>query len=234
MSDHTSFKNVSDILGDFNSHTAHIKAVLANISTATLVKVVAVTNTGEVVPVGFVDVQPLVNQVDGAGLPIPHSIIYNSPYIRIQGGGDAIILDPKVGDIGIMVFADRDITGVMTTKSQSNPSSNRKFSKADGLYIGGLLNGTPTQYIQFSAAGIRIHSPVLIKIDAPDVQINAPTVEIVASTSVTMTTPTFNLNGNQVTSGTQTAAEVIFSGIHATTHKHGGITAGGGVTAGPQ
>ena len=83
----------------------------------TLVQVVAVTNDGGVEPVGFVDVHPMVAQVDGKGQPTPHGVIYGLPYIRVQGGSNAVILDPQVGDIGLAVFCAQDISKVKATKA---------------------------------------------------------------------------------------------------------------------
>ena len=92
-----------------------ISQALNRVSTATLVKVVSVTNAGGLSPVGFVDVQPLVNQLDGAGNAVPHGVLHRLPYFRLQGGADAVILDPKVGDIGMAAFANRDISLVKTS-----------------------------------------------------------------------------------------------------------------------
>lgn len=150
-----------------------ISQALARLSTSTLVRVVAVTNAGGVAPVGFVDVQPLVNQLDGAGNAVPHAVLHNLPYFRLQGGTDAIILDPKVGDIGIAVFASRDISAVKASKAQANPGSWRSHDMADGLYVGGLLNGTPVQYVQFTAGGINLVSPTKVTITAPQIEGNA-------------------------------------------------------------
>jgi hypothetical protein len=166
-----------------------------------MVKVMAVTNGGGVAAAGFVDILPLVNQIDGAGNAIPHGTIFRCPYFRLLGGGNAVILDPQVGDIGLAVFADRDISSVVANQAVANPGSNRKFDMADGIYVGGLLGAAPTQYVQFSAAGIKIHSPASVVLDAPDVQINASTLEIVATTSASITTPTFTVNGNQIITG---------------------------------
>jgi len=104
-------------------------------------------------------------------------------------------LDPKVGDIGIALFADRDISTVTATKKQATPGSRRKFDMADGLYIGGVLNGVPVQWIEFSEAGINITSPTAISLNAPDVNINCKTFELNATTAATITTPTFTVNG---------------------------------------
>jgi hypothetical protein len=90
--------------------------------------------------------------------------MYGLPYLRIQGGVNAVIIDPQPGDIGIAVFASRDITNVKSTKAQANPGSFRMHDFSDGMYLGGLLNGVPSQYVQFSSDGISIVCPVTSKI----------------------------------------------------------------------
>jgi len=144
---------------EFNQLEFVARQILNKAATTTLVQVVAVTNNGGISPVGFVDVHPLINQIDGAGNPTPHGIIHNIPYLRMQGGSDAIIIDPKIGDIGMASFASHDISGVKKTRKQSNPGSRRRFDWADGLYHGGMLNGTPTQFIRFLSTGIDIQTP---------------------------------------------------------------------------
>jgi phage baseplate assembly protein V len=47
---------------------------------------------------------------------------------------------------------------------------------ADGLYIGGVLNGAPTQYVQFSTSGITLNSPTKITLAAPTVEVDAPAI----------------------------------------------------------
>lgn len=165
-----------------------IGQALARLSTATLVRVVSVTNAGGVEPVGFVDVQPLINQLDGAGNATPHAVLHQLPYFRLQGGTDAVILDPKVGDIGIAVFASRDISAAKASKAQTNPGSWRSHDMADGLYVGGLLNGTPVQYVQFTAGGINVVSPSKVTIQAPNIELNA-------ATQCALNSPQIVLNG---------------------------------------
>ena len=235
-------------LGEFDRIAFMVQQALGKMQTATLVRIESCTNAGGLSPVGYVDVTPLVNQLDGQGNPTPHVTIYNVPYFRLQGGANGIIIDPQKGDIGVAVFASRDISQVKTTKKQGNPGSHRQYSFADGMYLGGMLNGTPTQYIQFSTAGIRIHSPTRVKIDAPDVLIEAQTVEINASTSTTVTTPTFTVNGATVLNGTvsQTGGgsahftgtmtadvDVVANGVSLHNHVHGGVVPGGGNTGAP-
>ena len=234
--------------GEFNNIAFMVQQALGKMQTSTLVRIESCTNSGGLSPVGYVDVTPMVNQLDGQGNPTPHVTIYNVPYFRLQGGANGIIIDPQKGDIGVCVFASRDISQVKTTKKQGNPGSHRQYSFSDGMYLGGMLNGTPTQYVQFSAAGIKIHSPTAVVLEAPDVQILAQTVEINASTSATVTTPTFTVNGATVLNGTVSQSgggAASFSGSMAVTgdvtaqgtsvhnHVHGGVQPGGGNTGAP-
>lgn len=209
--------------GDYNNINFVIQQAIAKLQTSTLVKIISCTNNGELSPVGFVDVQPLVNQVDGEGKSIPHGIIYNIPYFRLQGGTNAFIIDPVIGDIGICLFANRDISNVKTTKAQANPGSYRTFNFADGLYIGGFLNAVPVQYVQMNAAGIKIHSPLTVTLDSPDISITCENLLMEASSNVTITTPTLNLNGVvMTTSGTNMNfnGDIVAGGISLRHHVH--------------
>lgn len=155
------YANESSDASELNRMSFVIERILARVSTATLVVVKAVTNPGGVGPVGTVDVQPLVSQLSGDGKATPHGTIYEIPYMRLQGGTNAVIIDPKVGDIGICVFASRDISSVKANKAVANPGSRRRFDMADGLYLGGVLNGTPEQYVRVSGEGIELHADLV-------------------------------------------------------------------------
>ncbi len=159
-----------------------VESIMSRLQTVTLVKVVAVKGGG-LAPVGMVDVQPLVSQIDGSGGVIPHGTIFNIPYMRLQGGGNAVVIDPQVGDIGMCGFCSRDISSVKANKAASPPQSKRRFDYSDGLYFGGFLNGTPSQYIMFSGSGIKIYSPTGIELEAPKTMIKSPTVKIIGNTT---------------------------------------------------
>ncbi len=199
-------------LGEFDRIAFTVQQALSKMQTATLVRVESCTNDGALSPVGFVDVTPLVNQLDSQGNPTPHVIVHNVPYLRMQGGANAIIMDPQKGDIGVCVFASRDISKIKATKKQGNPGSFRQYSFSDGMYLGGMLNGTPTQYVQFSAAGIKMHSPIAIILDAPDIQLNAATA---------------TLSGSLVVAGDVTAQD---TSLH--NHAHSDVQSGND-TSGP-
>lgn len=179
---------------DYNAQAFVIWQILRSISGARLVKVKGATNNGGVVPVGFVDVQVLVNQLDGWNNAVAHGTIYNLPYFRLQGGANAVIIDPQEGDIGVAIIEDRDISSVKANKGQANPGSKRIFDLADGLYLGGFLNGAPQQYVQFSSAGIAVVSPT-------KVTLQAPLVEVDASTSFTVNSPQSGFSGTVIVQG---------------------------------
>lgn len=143
----------------FNERHFHIERVLSRVSTATLAQVKKVTTTGQVAAVGQVDLLPLVNMQDGTGKQFKHQVVHNIPYFRLQGGSKAVILDPKVGDNGVAVFADRDISAVKKNKKQGPPGSWRRFDFADGLFFPCFLGESPTSYIQFQDDGTIVVSP---------------------------------------------------------------------------
>lgn len=165
--------NFTKGLGPMDAQVQLIRRVLETVHVATLVQVTACTNAGADSPVGTVDVQPLVNQVDGQGGIWAQPALCGLPYLRIQGGANAVIIDPQPGDIGLAVFADHDASSVIATKQAAAPGSFRRFDMSDGIYLGGLLNGTPTQYVQFNSSGITVNSPQKITLVAPEVEVDA-------------------------------------------------------------
>lgn len=205
-----------------------IRQQLGKVRVATIVQVLAVSNAGGVEPVGTVDVQPLVHQTDGAGNVTALPPVYGVPYMRLQGGTDAVIIDPKPGDLGIALFGDRDLSAVVSTKKAAAPGSSRRNSLADALYIGGLLNGTPQQYVRFSSEGIELVSPTKIHLQAPTIQADA-------STQFKVTSPDIQEDGAVHITGAQTndstidaADEITGKGIPLSTHLTNGVTPGSG------
>lgn len=157
MSDsYAGLANPETAASDFSATRFQVQQMLARVQTATLVKVVKVTGGGTG-PVGRVDVQVLVQQVDGRGQAHSRPSIANVPYLRLQGGRNAVIIDPAAGDIGICLFCNRDISQVKATKDEAPPGSYRRFDLSDALYLGGVLNGAPEQYVRFADDGIHIH-----------------------------------------------------------------------------
>ena len=190
---------------EFNSLSFLVSQILGKIWTIIPVQVMASTNSGADVKAGTVNVQPIVNQVDGNGNPTPHGTIYNLPYFRLQGGAlGMVICDPQDGDIGIIACCQRDISAAIASAAPANPGSLRRFAPEDGIYIGGISMAVATQYLRFYAGNI---------------EIKAPTVTV---------------TGDLVVTGSITATgDVIGNGTHLHTHMHSGVTTGSGNTGAP-
>lgn len=201
-------QNPDDSASDYNSYSFMVNQILNRVRTMVLVEVMAVTNAGELSPVGFVDAKPLVNQVDGQGNSTPHGTIFNLPYFRLQGGKNAIIIDPEVGDIGLAIIADRDISAVKSTKAAANPGSSGRFDLADGVYLGGILNGIPEQYARFSSDGIKVADK-----NGNVVEMKSGSVAITGNVAVT---------GNITATGSITAGQGGGDQIGLQTHVHPG------------
>lgn len=159
----------------YNTQDFETLQALRAVSTATLVKVVKVSNTGTVDKIGTVDVLPLVNLMDAAGTTSKHVAVQSIPYMRSVGGSKGIIMDPKVGDVGIVVFADRDIQNVRKAKGQASPGSRRRFSMADGMYLSCAIADAPTSFLRFGDDGTIYISPdngvTVVTVKAGDVTI---------------------------------------------------------------
>jgi hypothetical protein len=182
------------------------RRAMAQVATATLVKVVAVYSVDGIAAPGLLDVQPLLNQIDGQGNITVRPVVYGVPFSRVQSGTNAIIMDPVVGDIGVCCFGDRDLSSVISSQAQAPPGSNRRNSMSDALYICSILGKTaPTQYVVFDAEGITLVSPT-------KVTIQAPTTAVVGALTVSETI---------VAQGEVTGASVVLG-----THLHTGVESG--------
>lgn len=165
--------DLRDLAGGARTQEYIINSLIGRIGTTTICRIVKVKNGG-VGPVGLVDIMPMILQVDGAGNVYDNATIFNVPYMRYQGGANAVIIDPQIGDIGICLVATRDISKVKRTKKDAPPDSKRRFDWADSLYIGGILNGSPAQYIHFLESGIDIVATGEIKATGTKIILDAP------------------------------------------------------------
>lgn len=219
------------------------RSAMAKVRTTIPVQVTAI-HGGGLAPVGRVDVQPLVQQTDSAGNVMALPVLYGLPYIRWQGGASAVILDPAVNDIGLVCFSDRDVSAVVASLKQSAPGSNRRFSLADGFYVGATLNAQPTQYLQFdNANGVSLITPHQFQAIADNGASNPPTITMNSSGivlsfgghSITINSSGIAISGAVTGDNTATfAKEGTFNGGHTVSaHVHPGVTSGSSNTAAP-
>lgn len=216
----TPYQQATSAANDWMAQLFIFNQLLRGKATAALVKVLACTNAGGIVPAGTVDVQILVYQVDGnGGSPTPHGPLYNVPYNRLQGGHFAAIIDPVPGDIGLAVFCSRDSSAAVVAKGHASPGSDDVMGMTSGMYFGGFLNGVPTSYVAYvPGVGIKIVDPVAVAIQAPTVTVQAVNATVTATTKAQVTSPDIELVGNTVVTGslTVTGAAALEGGLAVT------------------
>ena len=173
---------------------------LKSIFTCDIVKVINVDEK-------TVDVQPLVYQVNGDNEIMKQEPIYGVPYCRQQAGINGIILKPQVGDLGVVVYARRDISSVISSGGENVPDTRRFLSENDAIYLCSIASimSQPTRFIEFTESGI----------------------SITPNTKLT-------INGDVEVTGTVTAQDCISGTISGKTHTHSGVTSGGDSTGAPQ
>lgn len=184
------FAPTSAQTSDAESLSYVFKRLLSGAFFIELVEVMAVR--GEA-PNLVVDVMPLVTRTDPSGAMIPNSEAFNVPVFRLQRGNSAIIMNPVVGDIGMIAVCDRDNSVARANRKQSVPGSKRTHSKSDALYLGGFLNSAPDQFIEFADGAINITTPNPVNITCSSANVTAPD-------GVTVTTPNMHVTGN-ITAG---------------------------------
>jgi len=227
-----------DISTDANVQKFVMEKFLSGKAFITLAMVKA-TYPGNENEMSFVDVQPMIHGTDGTGALIERGIIYNAPVFRLQRGSSALIMDPIVGDIGWIACCDEDIRTAKKTSAPALPASARSHSYGDAIYMGGLLNAAPTQYMKFADDGIDIVSPLVINVNGNIISLNA-------EAKISLNSPVIEANGqltqgagsyagNATFGGSVTATgEVQGNGIKLSTHVHGGVESGNANTQGPQ
>lgn len=242
MADTGSYFNPAAGANPLTAWAFAFRAAMAQVRTTIPVRVDAV-HGGGLAPVGRVDVQPLIQQMDSAGNVMALPVLYGLPYLRWQGGASAVILDPAVGDIGLVCFADRDVSAVIASGKQSAPGSNRRFSLADGFYMGATLNAEPTQYLQFDPdSGITLNSPKTITEEigtdsnAARVVMNSSGIVLsFGGNSITINSSGIAISGPVTGDNTATFdKEGTFNGGHTVSaHVHPGVQSGSSNTAQP-
>lgn len=199
-----------------------INQLISAIHTCQLVKVLAVRPTAG--KVGFVDVLPQVQDTATDGVVIEQTPIYNVPYLRYQAGASAVIMDPEVGDIGLALVAERDITAFKNTVQPGPAATARQYSSADALYIGGVLNADPTQWVKFKpgAAGIEIVTPGDLTMNAAgDMAVTVGgTLNVSVTGAATLSAASWTINGATTFNNNVTAPDVILPNAHLNAHIH--------------
>lgn len=245
-------RKVNSAATDYNAVAFQIQRALSEISTAEPVTVGGVDIPDPKGPVGFVDVTPMTKLVDGEGKGMAQGTQHKLPYLRMQGGKNGLIIDPKAGDMGLAVYAMRDTESLKETRGEGgpvNPGSGRTLDQGDGFYLGGFLNGAPERWVWVHDDGIELegvdkiqtHGKITI-MDAEDGwTVNAPagaTIngDLTVNGSITWTGTATGEGGGpaKFSNGLESQGGITDNGKNVgSTHSHSGVTPGGGSTGAP-
>lgn len=141
-----------------------------------------------------VDILPLVTRTTNTGDPIPNVTVYGVTAFRLQRGNSAVIMNPVVGDIGIAMYCDKDSDNARRDRISGAPNTTRCHSRIDALYLGGLLNQQPDQFIEFADSAINITSP-------NPVNVTCSKATIIAPEGVTVDAPLTHFTGSVTADG---------------------------------
>lgn len=198
MAEKKSNAKISAFGSEMNSLDFFIRALIKTmVSTSIPVRVDAVERGGEGGAALYVDVTPMVTQTDAEGNSIPPVTIPHLPYFRYQHGTAAIICDPKVGDLGLAVFAQQDCSRLTGDTTPQAPGTFRCFDMSDGFYVGGFWGQVPKTFIHIEDEGtIHVVAPKSYHLESPKVIVDCDTAQVNAQTSVTVVTQTATVNAS--------------------------------------
>lgn len=202
---------ISAFGSEINALDFFVRSIIRNsVSTAIPVVVTEVTRSGTSGRAEYVSAMPLVTQTDADGNAIEAVPIPKLPFFRLQHGTAAIVCDPVVGDVGLAIFAQSDVSNNNGSTTPAPPATFRCFDMSDGFYLGGFFGKTPNTFIHIDQSGA-------VDIKATKVTITASNTEITSTTKI---------NGTLTVSG-----DVMAAGISLDNHTH---PCGSGNTGTPQ
>lgn len=250
---------ISSYGSGFNAQDFFVRQIIKRmVSTAIPVRVDRVDRAADGSGALYVDATPLICQTAADGTTLDPVSIPHLPYFRYQHGTAAVICDPKVGDVGLAIFAQQDVSRLSGGTEPVGPGSFRCFDMSDGFYIGGFWGQKPKTFIRIEDTGdVTITAPQTVVVNTAAATVNASstcdvntaTATVTATSSVTIDTPATHITGTlqvdgHITgsgglavsggSGAVVSGDVTADGISLKTHVHGGVESGGSTTGGPQ
>lgn len=185
-------------------------------------------------------VRPLISILKTNGQTVQRASIASVPVLSLGGGGFTLNFPLQAGDVGWIEASDRDISLFLQSMAQQKPNELNVHSFRFGRFI-------PDAFSKYSIAGEDSSAVVLqsydgtvrIALDTDTVRVRAPTIDMQATTLITMTAPAIELHqtgggtGATFTGSPVVMPDAIIAGVTQSTHHHGNVQNGGGVTDPP-
>lgn len=132
----------------------------------------------EIVSIGesnrFVNVKPLIEQYGNTNKIIPITdadIIYNIPVMQPFGANGEMRFSPTVGDQGLLITGNFDISKYKQTKQTAPQGSSRAFNWADGFFLPLSFQDAPEGFLLKNQASSVSILPTLITLVAETVNL---------------------------------------------------------------
>jgi hypothetical protein len=203
-------------------------------------------------------VRPMISMLKTNGVTVQRASIASVPVLALGGGGYTMTFPLKNGDLGWIEASDRDISLFLQSMQQSPPNTFliHRFSQGHFVpdafrqYTFDSADDGSSMVIQNYAGTVKVClDPAAVRVIAPTVNITATEAinSTVGTSSMQLTPALFTVTApaislNQTGGGTTGAAftgapvvmpDAIINGVTQSTHHHGNVTNGGGVTNGP-
>ena len=174
-------------------------------------------------------VAPAINIRKTDGSSFSPSEIVNVPVLWPGGGGFVLLATPQKGDAVEIKFSQRGITKFKEGFVQADPG-NGMFDKEDAHVIPGygalevtpatgdgisLQNEAGSNYIFVEDGKVEIKATTEVNVIAPKVNVTSPIVEIIAATSVAITSIITTITGNLTVTGILTVATFSITNLSA-------------------
>lgn len=180
-----------------------------------------------------VDVQPTIKIIqqnqDGSFQAVQMPLLLDCPVVFQRGGGATLTFPIAAGDECMVVFMNRNMDGWFQSGGVQLPLSARRFDLSDGMALVGPFS-KPNAIEAYSATEVQLRN------DAGDAffSLNPATgkARIVAPGGLDIVANIAH-TGNQNSSGTVTAAQVVGGGTDLHSHIHSGVQPGGGNSGPP-
>ena len=202
------------------------QAMKAGICVADIVKVIKYDESKMIV-----DVQPLTKYPDEEKFERKPQIL-SVPVALVYGGGFVIRPVYEAGDLGFVVYLDRDSESTIAKGGEADPHTERLHSGDVAVFFGGVrigskqITGLPSQKLCIATDDGSIYIAVgKDKINVKgDVEIEG-NVDITGDVKIT--------GKVEVTQTVTAQADVIGAGISLKAHVHSGVQPGGGSSGQP-
>ena len=181
-----------------------------------------------------VNVQPAIKgenlDKNGVTTLVNLPVLADVPICWPRGGGFALTFPVAIGDEVLVVFSSRCIDGWWQSGGVQKAAEFRMHDLSDGFAILAPTS-QPKRLSNVNANSVELRNEA----GTTYVRLANGTISLKSTTAINIEAPIINITGvvNQTGNYNQVSGVQTFNGINFATHKHTGVTTGGGTSGGP-